>query len=156
EVGGAADLEGSAALQVFALEEDAGAGFGVEPGGSEHGRAAGQGTDPHGGGAHIFGLDGERHPFESISRGNAEETRRSKRSRRRGSEESELRSDGKLKHAPPMRRSGLGMAKLQVRAALGWTRQSLIPLAGRPFSFGEFAPVAATGAVRVCALRHLM
>ena len=37
----------------------------------------------------------------------------------------ELRSPGKLKHAPPMRRSRLEMAKLQVRAPLGCTRRSL-------------------------------
>jgi hypothetical protein len=32
----------------------------------------------------------------------------------------ELRSPGKLKHAPPMRRSRLGMPKIRIRAALGY------------------------------------
>jgi hypothetical protein len=43
---------------------------------------------------------------------------------------SELRPDGKLKHAPPMRRRGLEMAKPQVRPAPGCTSRSLMPLRG--------------------------
>ena len=45
--------------------------------------------------------------------------------------QSELRSDGKLKHAPPMRKSRMEMAKLQVRAALGWTGQEAYPTVRR-------------------------
>src|ERR1019366_1136409 len=60
-----------------------------------------------------------------------------------GKDVSELCSDGKLKHAPPMRRSRLKMAKRQVRAALGWTGAKNDPrgMVGRtPWSAAD-APV---------------
>src|ERR1035441_9817236 len=60
-----------------------------------------------------------------------------------GKDVSELCSDGKLKHAPPMRRSRLKMAKRQVRAALGWTGAKNHPrgMVGRtPWSAAD-APV---------------
>ena len=49
----------------------------------------------------------------------------------------ELRSPGKLKHAPPMRRSRLEMAKLQIRAKLG-----PISLRAMPSIWGRLATAA--------------
>ena len=65
QVGGAADLERAAALQVLALEEHAHAGLGVETRRSHHRRAARQRPDAFRRRAHIVRLDCQVHGVES-------------------------------------------------------------------------------------------
>jgi hypothetical protein len=58
QVGGAAYLEGAAALQVLALEEDVGTGFVVERRGGEYRRVTRQRPDPFRRGTNIVSLIG--------------------------------------------------------------------------------------------------